>query len=322
MSPLSNFFINFQHAIKELEKFYPIRGKREKLAANFIMSFLEEKGISYEIQKFKNQVPNGKSKLICDGVEIKSLPSSFVSGKIRDKNLIPNILIRENFSEPNIAFNPYSKAISLATFYYVASLTISRNDVQKVLKADEIYGKVKIKKEKFTGYNIIVGNIKTSKRLIFAHYDTVLNGAIDNSSGTAFLLSLITNSKYLKEENLFLICGSEELSFEKPYWGYGYRIFEKEFEYLFKEVKEIIVVDCIGFDKPIFIDSDKNLKMEAFPIKNFEKYEKKIVVFSSISENNIKDFYSFYHSYLDTKKLLEKKYIEESFEKFLERIRK
>ncbi|MEM5828391.1 MAG: hypothetical protein QW197_02725 [Candidatus Aenigmatarchaeota archaeon] len=322
MFNLKLFLSNFNELIENLEKFYPIRGKNEKVVFRVLVEFLEKNNISYETQDFINIVPNGKSELVCDGLKIESLPSSFVSGKIGDKNLVSNILIREDFQEPNIAFNPYSREISLATFYSVPSITIRRSDVKRILEAENVRGKVKIKKEKFKSFNIIVGNFKNPKRLIFTHYDTVLNGAVDNSSGTAFLLSLLATFRDVMKENLFFICGSEELSYDKPYWGYGYRIAESEFEKFFETSKEIVVVDCIGFDKASFIEGDSFLKREAFPIKNFEKYENKIKVFSSISSKNIKEFYSFYHSNSDIKELLKEKYVIENFKKFVKLFRK
>jgi len=107
--------------ITELEKLSPRRGKREKLAFNLLTEILQENDIDFEVQKFKNAIPNHKVK---HNLEINFIPNTFTSGKIEEFVIISNLEKRENFSIPNINFNPLSNSISLATFYYVPSIAI------------------------------------------------------------------------------------------------------------------------------------------------------------------------------------------------------
>lgn len=302
-----NFFI------RKFSKLYPIKGERALIAAKIILNFLSENDINFEIQKYNNYIPVGNSKLEVDGVEIDSIPACFVSGKIYDKNIISNILSSSIIEDPNISFNPYSKTFSLASFYFIPSINIKRDDIKKVINAEVINGRVRVKKKKIKALNILVGNTKNPKNIIISHYDTVLNGAVDNSSSIALILDLILNYKEkILKNNLFVLCGSEELSYERPiYWGYGYRKFEKEFENLLNISKKIYVIDCIGFDKPN-INKDNSLKYEALPLKNFKKYENKIFLITSLSKQNVKYFYSFYHSNLDNPKLLKERFILQS----------
>lgn len=309
----------FYNLLNKLSKLYPINGKREKLAIKFILKNLEEKNVSLDVQWFKNSVPNGKCKLEVDGEKIKCMHASFSSGKIDEKNLVANTIVRQSFESPNISFNPYCKDISLATFYFKTSICIKSSDVKKIIEAEYISGKVKIKKEKFKTANILVGKIRNPKKIIFAHFDTVLSGCIDNSASIALLINLIFEGKdKILKDALIVFSGSEELSFEKPYyWGYGYRIFESEFYEVLKKSKSIIVVDCIGFDYS-YISKDEELLKEAFPIKNFNKFFNKIFLLTSISQKNIKYFYSFYHSNLDLSNLVKDYYVQQAKRKILE----
>lgn len=307
--------VTWKSILNFLIKQYPIRGKKEKEVIRTISKILEENNIYFEIQKFKNTIPNGKSRLYIDGKEIESIPASFVSGKIEEKNLISNIIIKENFNTPSISYNPYCKDFSLATFYFSPSINIRREDVKKVLDAEVIEGYVKIKKERYKTGNILIGNTKNPKILIFSHYDTVLNGVVDNSTSISTLLDIIlskkTRDKILKEV-LIVLSGSTELSYDKPYyWCYGYRVFEKENLDVLIKSKKIFVVDCIGFDKCSIIYNN-DLVYEAFTLLNFEKIKNKTYLFTSINNKNLYFFYSFYHSYVDNINLIKDSFVEKT----------
>lgn len=302
----------FSKFFTDISKFHPIRGKREMIMVKYISKTLENSNINFELQQFKNSIPTGKCKLDSDFGKIESMPASFKSGKINEKNLISNIIIKQDFEIPNISFNPYCKDFSLVTFYFEPSICVKSVDVKKIIESETISGIVKIRNEKFKTANIIAGDLTKPENIIFTHFDTVLNGSVDNSSSVALLLSLITEkikgNKNL-EKSLIIFSGSEELSFEKPfYWGYGYRVFERDYFELLENSKKIIVVDCIGFDK-CYVSMNKTLLKEAFPIANLDKFSNKIYLVTSVSMKNIKYFYSFYHSTLDKPKLIKKNYI-------------
>ena len=297
--------------IRELEKLNPRKGKRIELAFRFLSNFLENNEISFEVQKFKNAIPDYKVK---HNLEIEFIPNTFASGKIEEFVIVSNLEKNEDFELPNINFNPLSNSISLATFYYVPSIAISKKDLNKLPENLKI--KIKVKKEKFIAKNILVGNVKNPKTIFITHYDTLLNGAIDNSSGVAVLLYHIIHNKNSLEQNLFVFCGSDELSFEKPYWCKGYREFEKEYFDLLKKARKIVVVDSIGHKKPK-IERRKELLKEAFTINNFEKLYKKVYLITSVKgyftiKEFDKEYLSVYHSYEDTIDKLNEKYLLES----------
>ncbi len=294
--------------VKVLENLSPRTGKREKKAKKYILDFLE--GVEVREQKFRNAVPKGSSKLLINGREIESLPSSFVSGKFEGKPLISSLHVsgRYYFSS-NINFNPYSNTISLATFYFAPSIAVHRKNVGKILSAESVEAKVKVKKEKFVSANLIIGNLENPKALCFAHYDTVLNGAIDNSSGTAVLLHLIKIRPEILKKICIVLSGSEELSYDKPiYWGKGYRVFEEEYKSLLEKTKRIAVVDCVGFANPVLT---KKLLLEAFPVKMLERIKKKTFLVTGEIEK-LETLWKVYHSDLDRVNLLSEKYLKEA----------
>lgn len=292
--------------IRNLEKVSPRKGKNEKKAAGIIKNAL--RGFEIYEQKFRNILPNGRAKLEVDGKEIKCEATSFVSGKIKEKALISSIHISARiFSSTNINFNPYCRTISLATFYYAPSLAIPRNDVKRIIDAEEINGVVKVRKEKFVTENIIIGNLENPKCIVFTHYDSIKKGAIDNSSGVSVIVDTIKENSTLLRNSIFVFSGSEELSFDKPiYWGKGYRVFEEEFKALLENAKRIFVVDCAGFDEPIFT---KKFLTEAIPLKNLEKWNKKTYLLTS---DNIRRLWNIYHSDLDKITLLRKNHLKKT----------
>ncbi len=292
--------------IKSLERLNPRKGRNEEKTFKLISRLLEKNSIGFEVQKFRNAIPKYKVK---SDLKIKFIPNCFASGKIEKINIVSNIEYREDYIFPNINFNPYCNDISLATFYYVPSIVISKKDLLKL--PEEIKVEIKVKKEKFISKNILIGNLKNPKNIIFTHYDTLLNGAIDNSSGTAILIYYILKNGNALKENLFAICGSEELSFEKPYWCKGYREFEKEYFDIMKNSKKLIFVDSIGHKKPKIVKEKEMLK-EAANLKNFESLYKKIYVLTSISSLNDKEFLSIYHSNLDTIKNIKEEFLIEA----------
>jgi len=291
--------------IKKLENVTPRKGKNERKAVKIIKDELS--GIEIYEQKFRNTLPIGEARLEVDGKEIKCEATSFISGKIDEKILIPSIYISARFfNHPNINFNPYCKLISLATFYFAPSLAIEKKNVKKIIDAEVINGKVMIKKEKYASENIIVGNLKNPKIAIFTHYDSVKKGAVDNSSGVSLLVHMIKERSDLLKKSVFIFSGSEELSFNNPiYWGKGYRIFEEEYKTLLENCKRIYVVDSLGFDEPIIT---KDFLVSALPLKNMEKWKPKI--FLLISE--IKKLWNFYHSDLDKLSVIKKDYLEKA----------
>lgn len=293
--------------IKDLEKFSP-RNNEESLnnASKYIKENLEKVGIDFFDQYFKVSIPfdEGSYILLDNGEKIIGKANSFVSGYFEEKNIYSSQNINQEISIPHINYNQYYDAFSGVIFYDFPVINIKKSDLIKVINSEEIKVYVNVKRKLIKTENILVGNIKNPKNIIFTHFDTIFNGALDNSSGTATLLYGIINNKININENLIVFSGCEELSYDRPYyWGYGYRVFEYEYKEILEKSKKIIVYDMLGHSKPILT---KDYIKEAFPIMSEYLYEKSIL----ISESN-NDWIKFYHSDADTIDKINEDYIEE-----------
>jgi len=293
--------------IKNLEKFSP-RNNEESLkeTSKYIKENLEKVGIDFFDQYFKVSIPfdEGSYIILDNGEKIIGKANSFVSGYFEEKNIYSSQNINQEINIPHINYNQYYDVFSGVIFYDFPVINIKKSDLIKVINSEEIRVYVNVKRKLIKNENILVGNIENPKNIIFTHFDTIFNGALDNSSGTATLLYGIINNKINIKENLIVFSGCEELSYDRPYyWGYGYRVFEYEYKEILEKGKKIIVYDMFGHSKPTLT---KEYIKEAFPIMSEYLYEKSIL----ISESN-NDWIKFYHSDADTIDKINEYYIEE-----------
>ncbi len=297
--------------ISQLVAFSPRQGKNEQRAAKFITSFLEQNNIDYSLHRFKTKIPVfRKETLIADGKEIPCKGSSLVSGKIEDKDQIVSSLIFSDafINEANINFNPKSDYISLASMYFAPAIAVSRTSLKEIFNAKKVKGEVIVKPYEFESANILVGNRENPRNIVFAHYDSIETGAMDNASGVAVTMQTL----FLRPDNLahtlYIFSGNEELSFDDPtYWGRGFREFEKKYMDVIQGCEKICVVDGLGNGKTI-VSQDKNITHLAFPIKNIKKWSDKIFLFYG----DLEKLMSVYHSKGDTVDLLKEKYLKEA----------
>jgi len=299
--------------IKDLEKFSP-RNNEESLKNiyKYIKENLEKVGIDFFDQYFKVSIPfdEGSYIILDNGEKIIGKANSFVSGYFEEKNIYSSQNINQEINIPHINYNQYYDVFSGVIFYDFPVINIKKSDLIKVINSEEIKVYVNIKRKLIKTENILVGNIENPKNIIFTHFDTIFNGALDNSSGTATLLYGIINNKINIKEDLIVFSGCEELSYDRPYyWGYGYRVFEYEYKEILEKSKKIIVYDMFGHSKPTLT---KEYIKEAFPIMSEYLYEKSIL----ISESN-NDWIKFYHSDADTIDKINEYYIEEGLKLLL-----
>ncbi len=297
--------------ISKLVAFSPRQGINARKTAKFIKKFLKNQNFSYICQEFTTTIPSiRKARLIVDNKAIRCQGCSFVSGKINDNNnLVSSLLDLPNtFKEPNINFNPKNKAISLSYFYWGPALAISRDDVVKVIKAKNIQGYVQVKPQKEKSENILVGNIKNPRYIVFAHYDSLGAGATDNASGVAAAIAVLVNNPKTILETLYVFSGNEELSYEKPvYWGRDFRVFEAKYKSLLERAEKIIIVDSVGNDKTKISQNPYEIHL-AFPVLNAKKWQKKIYLL----EGDLEKLFAVYHSRADTVRELSEKNLQQA----------
>jgi len=300
--------------IKRITKLGERQGKNILLVQKIITDILDNEGINYIIEKNLEMMPVWKkSALYIDGKKIDSLPTSFNSGKIESNYTITSSLISSKYflDTAHINFNPKSSIISRANFSFAPSFAVNRKDIQKISKADKILGEVFVNKIKTELPQILVGNAKNPRNIIFSHFDSVGTGAIDNASGTAVCLGAIIQNKNILENSLFVFDGNEEISFDYPiYWGKGYRNFEKKYSRIMKKASRIVAVDCVGYSKSEIIKDEKVLKL-ALPLNDNKKYKEKMYLIASDYDKLM----NVYHSDNDRLSLITEDYLSEAARK-------
>jgi hypothetical protein len=287
--------------------------KKETAAAEILLRSLQAEGISYTVQEYTTFIPTyTHCSLFVDGKALPVLPSGLVSGAIRDNHTILSSLIssQKNLYDANINFNPASPEISRSNHYFAPALSIARSDVEKVVLAKTIEGKLEVVKTEHQSQNILVGNSKDPSMIIFSHYDSIASGAVDNASGTVLSLELIFENPGLMDSVLFAFCGNEELSYDEPvYWGHGYRCFENDYCELLEKASRILILDSFGHTKPRIFSEPHIMKL-AFPLVGIEEYAFK----TSVIAGDIDALMEFYHAKSDVPEKINAAYFDETKE--------
>lgn len=290
--------MNLTRIINRLSSFGERQDKAADKTAQYIMSILKKEKILFFENFFDTYIPKiEKAWLKADGKNIKCEGCSFVGGKITGKDSIVSSLISSQplIRKSNINFNPECDIISRSNFYFAPAVAINKKDLNSVVKSKKVEGLVKVRKTKVKSQHILVGNTKNPENIIFAHFDSIGPGAIDNASGVAVVLGAIVSKPKNLDRNLYVFDGNEELSYDFPvYWGHGFRVFEKKYFKIMNGVKKIVVPDCLGYGKTFSITDPRIVKL-AFPISNIEKWKNKIQILGG----NIETLMRVYHSSLD-----------------------
>ncbi|NMB57385.1 hypothetical protein GYA19_05635 [Candidatus Beckwithbacteria bacterium] len=269
--------------LKQLLLIGPRCADKEIVAVKIIADYLESLKITYKLQTFNSFFPLCENKrLIVDHEEISCLGSSLVSGTIPNNQFLFSHLgsIPDNLPY-NLAYSPLTDEISVVDHFEVPSLTISRNDILKILMAKEIKGEIKVRKQKFDSANILVGNLTKPKNIIFAHFDSIIGqGASDNAAAILVLVNLITQNVNILTNSLFVFCGNEEMSYDSyKKSGYGFRVFESIYSQILKSCQKVYVLDGLGITEPAF--SQKGLDW-VLQLKMLSQIEQKISGFRVI----------------------------------------
>ncbi len=302
--------------LKKLLDLSPRTGKREALCVTYLSQELHSRKLPHSIEKFKNRIPHfSLAKLKADNHEIPCKGACFTSGKITDKaNIISSWV---ECDKPNINFNPWSDQISQANLYRQPAVAISRANLNTLLKAAKINAEVRVIPEVFMTANILVGNQTNPKNIIFAHFDSIETGATDNGSGVAVTMAAIMQEPEIVNHNLFVLSGSEELSYdqEPAYWGKGYREFEKKHTKLLRSAQKIWVVDSLG-NGPTKITDQGDLVYLAFPLKNPKTVKSKV----RIMHGDMDRLMTVYHSPKDDLKEINHKFLEQAVQTLIKNI--
>ncbi len=294
--------INFNclEFVKAIIKFSPRQLQGEVDTANFIKQALADNSIDYKEQVYSIDVPDFKSAVLTvDGEGVECSGCGLESGEIRGKYKIISSLISSKIlkHEPNISFNAMCKgAISNSNHYFAPAIAVSNDGLKKIIDGTEVHAETVVKRIQHESMNILVGNTINPKTVTFAHYDSVKTGAIDNASGVSVMMAVILENTGLLKEHLFIFSGNEEISYdeEPAYWGYGFRVFEKEYFDVLNNAQKIIPIDSVGNGKNEVI-TEKSMIMLGFPLNNIDRWLDKVRFIAGDFDHLM----SVYHSDID-----------------------
>ena len=296
-------------------KISPRRGKNESIAAELIKEFLIKAGLQFLTQTFQASIPKfTKAILNADGKDISCLGTSFVSGEIT-----LNVSIQEPYEKTGakemIIYNPISKGICAQSLKEVPALAVSVSDVELLKNSKEITGIVEVEEEEFQSQNILVGNADNPRKIVFAHYDSIVgSGALDNAAAVDVVYETILADRALLDNNLFVFAGCEEESFSNHDGYYGFEMFDKEYGSLLDLADEIIVIDGIGVSDPYW--TNQNIDW-VFGIPRLNQILSKVISM----ENDQSIVRQYYHSALDTLEILSPEFIAKAKDLLLKRLR-
>lgn len=305
--------MNHLKNIQTIIRFSPRQGAGQIKTAEWIKRQLTAAGIPFTLQPFTIDIPNWTDwGLKLDGKSVECLPAGLTSGVITDKMNIRNSLVEEEYptAAPNLNFSPFNHEAGRPSLYLNPALAVSHTVLQQAIRAKEIKGFMKVKRQSHKTANILVGNKTNPEGIIFAHMDSVETGAIDNASGVSVMLGAMVEHPELLKRNLFVFSAGEEMSFDMPtYWGHDFRVFEQRLPHLFKQAKQIIACDSAGYSQVVCNSgTDSEEVYLAFPIKNYQQYKHKIYLFGG-------DYHAIlpvYHSKIDDGRLLKKAWLDEA----------
>ena len=297
--------------IKRLLDFSPRQGKNEIKAYQYLVSLLNTHTVPHTVQEFQTTIPTyHEVSLQADEIDIPCRGCGLESGTItRADQLISSLFDYDDdiYFPSNINFNPRNgTTISTPLLYKHAAIAICARDVDKIINATNIQGKIVVKPYTFTSHNILVGNTTNPSVLAITHYDGLDGGAVDNASGVSVLMDILLHEKHILDNSLFVFAGNEELSYNMPlYWGNGYREFQKKYNNLFMSVKRIVAIDSVGYEKPM-VNTDLHRIQNAFPFDNVDQLASKMAhICCSFS-----GMMSFYHSEADKIDLVKPEFLE------------
>ena len=283
-------------------------GKKETEAAEVIEHELSSHKIPFHKQPFKTAVPICiKAELKADGRNVPCLGASLISGSIPDGKYIISAFGYSGERNPyNINYNPVSDQISVIDFSRVPSVTVSRLAIPKLVMAKKVTGRVVVNKQVFTSQNMLLGNSKNPKNIVFAHYDSVVgDGALDNAGGVSVMLNAFLEKPELLDRTLFVFAGNEEVSYDdyKNKSGFGFRVFESQYSHLLSNSEMIIVIDGVGIGEPLF---SQNALQWALQVKILDKIKDKVFWL----QNDQRKVFQLLHTKGDTVDHLEEKHLE------------
>lgn len=276
------------------------QGQGEKDAGDFLMTILTKNHLSFVCEPFETVYPTFPSWILeVDHQSVSCQPTCFVGGQ---SDARPHVLSSlDSFdgdtSRPIINHNPdCPHAISRPHCYPSLALAVCTDDLSHIISGTHFHLAVDVCRTRHQSQNVLVGNQQNPRRILFAHYDSLGPGAVDNASGVVILLHALLTTPEIFQKDFCVFVGNEERSFDTPcHWGHGYRAFELRHKDQLHTAKQLVVIDCVGHERAEFLH-DLDLLRMGLPLQDIEQYlEKTMALTASFAK-----LMAFYHSPIDT----------------------
>lgn len=294
--------------IKKLVSFAPRQLAGETAAREWVVSYLRERGIPFVSEPFTVPLPRAERvSVTADGKNIPALNCGLVSGSFRGAHHLVNAL--QGSDDPGhqgafISFNPLCRTISQHTFYNAPAVAVSARSVPTLLRARDVRVTTRVRRVSHRTANILVGNRRNPRVVVFTHLDSNGTGAADNASGVAATLRAL--ERHSLDTTLFVISGDEELSYDWPtYWGFGYRQFEHRHRALLERARFILLIDGVGLAPPQQFGAGHPDLPLGLPLANLQRWAEKCVMVG-VSDEVLMPVY---HSDDDLPSLIQSRYL-------------
>jgi len=276
------------------------QGQKEKDAGDFLTTMLVRNHLPFVCEPFETVYPTFPSWILeVDHQSISSQPTCFVGGQSDARPRILSSLdsFDGDIGVPIINHNPdCPHVISRPHCYPSLALAVCTDDLPSIISGTLFHLAADVRKTIHQSRNILVGNLENPRRILFAHYDSLGPGAVDNASGVVILLHALLTTPEISQKDLCIFVGNEEISFDTPcHWGHGYRMFESGHRDQLCTAKQLVVIDCVGHERAEFLH-DLDLLRMGLPLQDIEQYLGKTMALTA----SFAKLMAFYHSPMDT----------------------
>ena len=253
--------------------------ERETETAKYVENALADMGVPFTAETYDVEVPRWDAwGLTCDGRPVDCLPCCLVGGRLDGASVVDAISVQDWDERPAIMVNPHCTTPAVAWLSEKGpAVAVSPADADILRRGGKTEGFVDVSRYQLRGRNIVVGDPEKCEKLVVCHYDSYWGGAMDNGVGVATMLALAP--KLRDARYCLLFGGTEEASFETPYWCAGYRAFERAHPACFKNAAEIVVLNSFGHRENV-VRTGENAAVAAFKVA-WEGAAEKLKLYSS-----------------------------------------
>ncbi len=222
---------------------------KTKKLAELLRDELEGRGVQYERFVYPVSAPEWSWHLEADGEEVRSLPAGLGTGEFHELRL-SEVDVNDAPPEGSVTFMRGLAKTEIRTplFSKGPAIAVSEVDAERLKSVKEVSWRLKTRAVETFGEAFLVGNLEKAEKAVVLHYDSLWAGAVDNASGVVAALELLERVDL--DKVAFAFIGFAEVALgEEEYWLYSFNQVSSAYAELFENVKEVVVLDCLGTGK-------------------------------------------------------------------------